>query len=72
MNNSNNAKHPLKWFEDRIGSFIFRAPYFKDEVERGRPVRINVSTKLHAKQLFELQRGGRPPFVDNENQITVI
>lgn len=57
-------KHPLKWFEDRIGEFIFREPYFKDEIERGKPVPIKVSTKDHALKLYDLQRNDRPPYMD--------
>jgi hypothetical protein len=65
------SKHPLEWFEARVGSFIIRAPYFKDEVDRGQPVTIKVSTKDHALKLYSLQRNDRPTYVDNKENLTL-
>lgn len=65
-------QHPLEWFENRIGQFIFRAPYFEDEKQRGLPVPIKVSTKDHAKKLHDLQRNDRPAYVDNKEKLTLV
>lgn len=60
---SNNSKQPLKWFEDRIGTFIYRAPFFQSEKGRAH-VAIKVKNKDHAKMLHDLQRSGRPAYQD--------
>jgi hypothetical protein len=66
----NCQQRPLEWFENRIGEFIYRAPVFKDEIERGQPVSIKISTKDHAKNLFELQRKNRP-YVDSKEKLSI-
>lgn len=61
-------KQQLKWFEDRIGSFIYRAPIF--ESEKTRPfIAMKVKDKNHAKLLFDLQRSGRPGYVDSSQDV---
>lgn len=65
---NNNSKHPLEWFEDRIGSVIYRAPIFSYEQTRDF-VAVKVKDKAHAKTLFELQRRDRPAYTDNPKDV---
>jgi hypothetical protein len=62
------AKQTQKWFEDRIGTFIFRAPIFQSEMNRDY-VAVKVKDKNHAKLLFDLQRPERPGYVDHHSKL---
>ncbi len=66
---NNNSKHPLTWFEDRVGSIIYRAPMFKHE--EGRPaIPVKIKDRKHAKLLHDLQRGDRAPYVATPSEVT--
>lgn len=65
---NNNSKHPLEWFEQRVGTAIFREPIFESEKGR-KKVAIKIRDKNHANQLFQLQRADRPPYTDTPYEI---
>lgn len=54
-------KHPLKWFEARVGDFIYRPPIFAHESKQPY-VAMKIKDKKHALLLYDLQRPGRPRY----------
>jgi hypothetical protein len=64
----NDSKQTLQWFENRIGQWIYRAPIFISEMSRPY-IAMKIKDNKHAKLLFDLQRSGRPGYVDNAKDV---
>lgn len=62
-------ERPIEWFVNRVGSVIYRAPFFSFEQNMKEPPKQQIKSQEHAGMLFDLQRPGRPLWYDRPDEV---